>query len=59
MSSLSLSQAEPEEEQKSYEGSTGTPLKATANWIRLKIDKDKTVYEYHVAFNPQVCRTQV
>ncbi|XP_045478662.1 piwi-like protein Ago3 [Harmonia axyridis] len=37
-----------------YRGETGKPVNVTSNYIRLRIEKDRGVFEYEVRFNPDV-----
>ncbi|XP_064215158.1 piwi-like protein Ago3 [Tribolium castaneum] len=38
----------------SYRGESGTPIKATANYILLNVEKDRGVFEYEVRFQPDI-----
>lgn len=35
-------------------GESGTPVSVTANYIRLKIDRDRGVFSYDIKFHPMV-----
>lgn len=37
-----------------FRGTAGTPLAATANYIRLSIEEDRGVFEYEVRFRPDI-----
>ncbi|XP_068908412.1 piwi-like protein Ago3 isoform X2 [Tenebrio molitor] len=38
----------------SYRGQAGTPIRATANYIQLDVEKDRGVFEYEVRFTPDI-----
>ncbi|KAJ3661753.1 hypothetical protein Zmor_006138 [Zophobas morio] len=38
----------------SFKGAIGTPIRATANYIFLKVEKDRGVFEYEVRFQPEI-----
>jgi len=41
------------EKPKFYRGNLGKPLKLSANYLHLQLEKDKGVFEYEVRFNPR------